>query len=62
MQGRKYTKSHYDHYVYFQRLVDVAYIYLLLYVDDMLIASKSKVKMKMLNLQPAKKFEMKDIK
>ena len=36
-----YVKSKYDHYVYLHKLLDEFFIYLLLYVDDMLIASKS---------------------
>ena len=41
MIGLKYTRSKFDHCVYFCQLRDVSFIYLLLYLDDMLIASKS---------------------
>jgi len=41
MLGQKYTKSKYDHCVYLCKLQDASFIYLLLYVDDMLIASKN---------------------
>ena len=42
MIGQKYKQSHYDHCVYLKKLRDVSFIYLLLYVDDMLIACKHK--------------------
>ncbi|KAH9688953.1 hypothetical protein KPL70_015278 [Citrus sinensis] len=42
IQGQKFTRSEHNHYVYFRRLPDGAFIYLLLYVDDMLIASKNR--------------------
>ena len=41
MIGKKYTRSKYDHCVYLRKLQDRSYIYVLLYVDDMLIASRS---------------------
>ena len=37
----KYTKSKFDHCVYFRKLRDESFIYLLLYMDDILIASES---------------------
>lgn len=39
MLESKYTRSKYDHCVYLKKLQDGSFIYLLLYVDDMLIAS-----------------------
>ena len=39
MISQNYTRSSFDHYVYFHKLQDGSFIYLLLYVDDMLIAS-----------------------
>ncbi|KAG8495920.1 hypothetical protein CXB51_007502 [Gossypium anomalum] len=42
MKGQRYTRSKFDHCVYFQKLQEGTFIYLLLYVVDMLIASKSK--------------------
>ena len=42
IRGKKYTYSHYDSCVYYNKLPRGEYIYLLLYVDDMLIASKSR--------------------
>ena len=41
MIGQNYTRSSFDHYVYFCKLQDGSFIYLLLYVDDMLIASRN---------------------
>ena len=61
MIGYKYTRSHYDHCVYFRKLQDGTFIYLLLYVDDMLIACKSKVEIERLKTQLSNEFEMKDL-
>jgi len=41
IRGKKYKRSHYDPCVYYNKLLGRDYIYLLLYVNDMLIASKS---------------------
>jgi len=41
MIGHNYSRSNYDSCVYHKKLLDGTYVYLLLYVDDMLIASKS---------------------
>jgi len=56
-----YTHSRYDNYVYFRRHSDGFFIYLLLYVDDMLIASKDKSFTSKLKSQLSEKFEMKDL-
>ena len=37
-----YMRCEYDYCVYFRVLADGAYIFLALYVDDMLVAAKSK--------------------
>jgi len=42
MHGKKYKRSNYDPCIYYNKLSGGKYIYLLLYVDDMLIAFKSK--------------------
>ena len=42
MLNRKYTRSQFDHYVYFKKFADGSFIYLLLYVDDMLVTCKTK--------------------
>ncbi|KAG9450058.1 hypothetical protein H6P81_010023 [Aristolochia fimbriata] len=57
----KYTRSKYDNCVYLRKLQDGSYIYLLLYVDDMLIAAKSQVEIDRLKAQLNKEFEMKDL-
>lgn len=42
MQKNGYMRSQHDNYVYFKEFQNEGFIYLLLYVDDILIASKSK--------------------
>ncbi|KAH9684587.1 hypothetical protein KPL70_013604 [Citrus sinensis] len=61
IQGQKFTRSEHDHFVYFRRLPDGTFIYLLLYVDDMLIASKNRDEIERLKKQLASEFEMKDL-
>lgn len=61
MVGQKYTRSKYNHCVYLRKLQDGSFIYLLLYVDDMLIASKNQGEIEILKTQLSKKFEMKDL-
>jgi len=61
MCGRGYTRSLYDPCVYFRKLLSGEYIYLLLYVDDMLIASKNKFSIDKLKVQLSCEFEMKDL-
>jgi hypothetical protein len=36
-----YSRCHYDHFVYFERLENGSYVILLLYVDDMLVAGSN---------------------
>jgi len=60
MCGKKYT-SKYDPCVYYSRLPSGEYIYLLLYVDDMLIACKSRSTIDRLKTQLFSEFEMKDL-
>ena len=61
MQDQRYTRSKYDHCVYFHKLQNGSYVYLLLYVDDMLIAAKSQFEIDRLKAQLSKEFEMKDL-
>ncbi|KAH9679174.1 CCHC-type domain-containing protein [Citrus sinensis] len=61
IQGQKFTRSEHDHCVYFIRLLNRAFIYLLLYINDMLIASKNRDKIERLKKQLASEFEMKDL-
>ena len=53
--------SKFDSCVYFPKQSDGLYIYLLIYVDDMLITSKSKKEIQKLKEQLASEFEMKDL-
>ncbi|GKC37955.1 transposable element [Tanacetum coccineum] len=57
----KYTRSKYDHRVYLKKLQDGSFVYLLLYVDDMLITSQSLDKIEKLKTLLKSKFEMKDL-
>ena len=61
MIGQNYTISNFDHCVYFRKLQDGSFIYLLLYVDDMLIASRNQGEICRLKAQLSKEFEMKDL-
>ncbi|GJT18000.1 transposable element [Tanacetum coccineum] len=61
MMESKYTKSKYDHFVYLKKLQDGSFVYLLLYVDDMLIASQSLDEIEKLKTRLKIKFEMKDL-
>ena len=61
MIGQNYTISNFDHCVYFRKLQDGSFIYLLLYVDDMLIASRNQEEICRLKAQLSKEFEMKDL-
>ncbi|KAH9761191.1 hypothetical protein KPL70_000407 [Citrus sinensis] len=61
IRWQKFTRSEHDHCVYFRRLPDKAFIYLLLYVDDMLIVSKNIDEIERLKKQLASEFEMKDL-
>jgi len=59
MRGKRYTRSHYDSYVYYNKLAGGKYIYLLLYADDILIASKSRSTINKLKKDLSSEFEMK---
>lgn len=61
MLGQGYTRSPYDPCVYFREVRDGSFIYLLLYVDDMLIASKSNLEIENLKKTMSMEFEMKDL-
>lgn len=56
-----YTRSSFDSCVYFKRTDSGHFIYLLLYVDDMLIASADFVAINHLNILLSSEFEMKDL-
>ena len=57
--GNGYHRSEYDNYVYHKELFDGFFIYLLLYVDDMLIAYKNMFEINKLKTQLQGEFEMK---
>ena len=61
MARKGYTRSDYDPCVYFRKLPTGEYVYLLLYVDDMLIASRSRSAVDKLKKQLSAEFEMKDL-
>ena len=61
MIGQGYGRSRYDNYVYFRQFSYGSFVYLLLYVDDMLIASKDKSLISKLKSQLSRKFEIKDL-
>ena len=61
MIGQNYTRSSFDHCVYFRKLQDGSFIYLLLYVNDMLIASRNQGEICRFKAQLSKEFEMKDL-
>ena len=61
MGSKRYTLSPYDPCVYFSRLPNGEYIYLLLYVNDMLIALKSRSTINKLKSQLSSEFEMKNL-
>jgi len=57
----KGTRSHYDPRVYYNKLPGGEYIYLLLYIDDMLIASKNRSAIDKLKKDLPSEFEMKNL-
>ena len=58
--GLAFTKSKVDHCVYF-KLIDDHVIYLVLYMDDMLLVGNEKEIIQDLKTQLSSKFNMKDI-
>ena len=61
IREKRYTRSHYDPCLYYNKLPGGEYIYLLLYVDDMLIASKSRSAIDKLKKDLSSELEMKDL-
>ncbi|KAL5757095.1 hypothetical protein ACOSQ2_021841 [Xanthoceras sorbifolium] len=61
MIGHGYSRSQYDSCVYFRKLKDGSFVYLLLYVDDMLIAAKDIFELNKLKSELSGEFEMKDL-
>ena len=56
-----FNRSSFDSCVYFKRCNDEIFLYLLLYIDDMLIAAKSKEEIRTIKAQLSNEFEMKDL-
>ena len=61
MKRQRYTRNKFGHCVYFCKLQEESFMYLFLYVDDMLIVSKSKDEIEKLNTQLNQEFKMKDL-
>ena len=61
IREKRSTHSHYDLCVYYNKLPDGEYIYLLLYVYDTFIASKNKSAIDKLKKDLSSEFEMKDL-
>ena len=61
MKWQRYIRNKFDHCVYFHKLQKGSFIYLFLYVDDMLIAYKSKDEIEKLETQLNQDFGMKDL-
>ena len=56
-----YRRCEYDCCVYVRSLDDGSFIFLLLYVDDMLIAAKSILEVNKLKFLLSREFDMKDL-
>ena len=61
MISHDFKRSSFDSCVYFKRCNDVSFMYLLLYVDDMLITTKSKEKIRTIKAKLNNESEMKDV-
>ncbi|OMO73383.1 Integrase, catalytic core [Corchorus capsularis] len=61
MVSHDFARNQYDNCVYSKKLSDGSYIYLLLYVDDMLIAAKDLAEINSLKALLSSEFEMKDL-
>ncbi|KAG8473470.1 hypothetical protein CXB51_035763 [Gossypium anomalum] len=61
MTSHDFKRSSLDSCVYFKKNSDGSFVYLLLYVGDMLIAAKDKGEIRKVKAQLSKEFEMKDL-
>ncbi|KAG8481491.1 hypothetical protein CXB51_026341 [Gossypium anomalum] len=61
MTSHDFKRSSFDSCVYFKKNNDGSFVYLLLYVDDMLIAAKDKGEIRKVKAQLNEEFEMKDL-
>jgi hypothetical protein len=56
-----YSRSNYDHCIYLKRFPNRSFVYILIYVDDMLIASHDKSLIDELKAQLSHQFDMKNL-
>lgn len=61
MKAQKFLRSEYDSCVYFKCYEEGKFVYLLLYVDDMLVVAKDMREVERVKLMLSKEFEMKDL-
>ncbi|KAG8472622.1 hypothetical protein CXB51_034312 [Gossypium anomalum] len=61
MTSHDFKRSSLDSCVYFKKNSDGSFVYLLLYVDEMLIVAKDKGEIKKVKAQLSEEFEMKDL-
>ena len=61
MLSHEFVRNPFDNCVYSRKLSDGSFVYLLLYVDDMLIAAKNKAEIDSLKTLLSNEFEMKDL-
>ncbi|KAG8475436.1 hypothetical protein CXB51_032203 [Gossypium anomalum] len=61
MTSHDFKRSSFDSCVYFKKNSNGSFVYLLLYVDDMLIAAKDKGEIRKVKAQLSEEFEMKDL-
>ncbi|KAG8501467.1 hypothetical protein CXB51_003773 [Gossypium anomalum] len=61
MASHDFKRSSLDSCVYFKKNSNGSFVYLLLYVDDMLIATKDKGEIRKVKAQLSEEFEMKDL-
>jgi hypothetical protein len=60
MTEQGYSGCHYDHCVYFKRIENGSYIFLLLYIDDMLVAGSNMQDINVHKKKLGNSFVMKD--
>ncbi|KAG8490246.1 hypothetical protein CXB51_015516 [Gossypium anomalum] len=61
MTSHDFKRSSFDSCVYFKKNSDCSFVYLLIYVDDMLIATKDKREIRKVKVQLSEEFEIKDL-
>ena len=61
MTSHDFRRNNYDSCVYFKKSDNRSFVYLLLYVDDMLIVAKDKGEIRKVKAQLSKEFEIKDL-